>query len=98
MHEFEIEVSVTPPNIIGPIGPLALCALTVSDETKKNIVSSCNSNDHEVTCRCSGGDFFLSSNHRISRLTGKLTFLTVMKNDIRRGSYDCAKLSEKKVF
>lgn len=92
---FDITVSTSPPNLIGPLGPLSFCALTLDKSIR--VKSSCSLTDTELKCSCEGGDFIISSTHRFSRLSGDLTFISVTNDDVYRGRYKCSAV-HKKIF
>ena len=92
-NRFDIQVDLSPPNLIGPRGPLSLCSLTLNNSTK--VKSSCSLSNTELHCTCSGGDYIIGSEHRFSRLSGNLTFISIKKNDIFEGKYQCTPIGKK---
>ena len=92
---FDMTVNTAPLDINGPMGPMGLCYLTLKDETKSRIKFTCEISANELTCFCSGGDFILDSTHQLSRLTGKLTVISNLKNDSWYGEYNCRKIQNK---
>ena len=92
-NRFDVEVDLSPPNLIGPIGPLSLCALTLDKSTK--IEYSCKLSDAALQCKCNGGDYIKESVHTFSRLSGNLTFFSFKKNDVYEGKYKCTPIVKK---
>ena len=96
-QHFDIEVNLNPPDINGPVGPMGSCFLTISKERLKGIKYNCSLGNNDITCSCAGGDYIESSIHVLSRLSGRLQFTSIRKNDIQKGDYAC-KLVEKRLF
>jgi hypothetical protein len=92
-NRFDVEVDLSPPKLIGPIGPLSLCALTLNKSTK--IEYSCTLSDTELQCKCKGGDYINDSIHTFSRLSGNLKFYSIKKNDVYEGNYKCTPIAKK---
>ena len=92
-NRFDIEVDLSPPFLTGPSGPLSLCALTLDKSTKINY--SCTLNKTALQCNCKGGDYIKESVHIFSRLSGNLTFYSILKNDIFEGKYKCTPIAKK---
>jgi hypothetical protein len=90
---FDITIETSPPNLIGPIGPLGFCSLTLNKLSK--VSSSCQLTETELICRCEGGGYIINSIHQFSRLSGNLTFYSFLKNDVREGKYKCSPISRK---
>ena len=100
-HKFDIEINTNPPYLIGPVGPLGSCLLTIDKELQKKIDHTCKVSPNEMVCTCNGGDFYVSSTHRFSRLSGRLTFISVegkrpgRKSSYQQGDYQCSKINKK---
>ena len=95
-HNFDLQVGINPPFLNGPQGPLGMC-IAFDETQRKNIKWSCSINDVQLRCECSGGDYIINATHTLSRISGKLRFTSVLKNDVFYGEYDCKRVS-KKVF
>jgi hypothetical protein len=70
-----------------------LCSLTLQKSTK--VTSSCKLTEMELICSCEGGDYILNSIHRFSRFSGELSFVSLLRNDVFEGKYQCVPLSRK---
>ena len=77
--EFDMTLTTSPLDISGPVGPLGLCHLGVEKEDLRKVRFSCEMGENDLTCNCTGGNFILSSHHRLSRLTGKYTFMSTLE-------------------
>ena len=91
--EFDLKVTTSPPRISGPVGPLGLCHIGIPDDSLRKVQYSCEMSESELSCSCNGGNFIQGSTHRLSRLTGKLTFISTLKNDVWFGNYSCKKVA-----
>jgi hypothetical protein len=96
-HEFDIRVSLNPPDITGPAGPMNYCSLGVSEKKLSQLIFKCSVTDSALTCTCKGGDYILTSSHVLSRLSGTMTFISSLKDDVYFGDYKCRRL-ERKLF
>lgn len=96
-HSFDVRIELSPPNLIGPAGPLNFCSLFIDDRNQSKLKTSCLLRDTELVCDCLGGDYVKASHHRFSRLSGRLTFRAILSDDVYYGDYQCKRI-EKKLF
>lgn len=92
-HSFDIQIETSPPNLIGP-GLLWFCSMEIGT-TDSKATSDCEITETEMKCECQGGTLVTKSLHKFSRLSGDLTFFSVLKDDIFEGRYKCRPIKEK---
>ena len=94
--KFDLRVETSPPNLTMP----AYITACFPDENNiKKYKSSCEIDANKVSCSCTGGLITNSSTVSLSRISGNLTSIKVMKSqkDVIQGDYSCQKI-DKKVF
>jgi len=96
-NAFDVRIELSPPNLISPAGRLNFCSFLFNEKNEVNLKTSCMLRDTELVCECSGGDYVKSSVHKFSRLSGRLTFIAILSDDVYHGDYQCRR-AEKKLF
>ena len=96
---FDIRIETKPADLIGPAGPLSSCLLFLDNKTLQTVKYSCVLSESSLDCTCSGGDYFASSFHSFSRISGSLRFFARRKQggEVLEGRYECSRIN-KKVF
>ena len=89
-ERFDMSASVNPAQIIAPAGILGCLSLNKANE----ITHSCQVNDSQIICECTGGDYATGKAY-LSRTSGQLTIISTHQKRLIVGEYSCKKINKK---
>jgi len=110
--QFEFKLDAEKLSVDGPMVYIGYCGLMSSklnlpepktyEELKKRVELhqyKCRLNESEVSCGCSNGYWYKTSNLTFSRYSGLLDILTIVRGDrLLHGQFLCSKSSNEKLF
>jgi hypothetical protein len=111
-YQFEFKVNTKEPSVDGPQGIISHCELlsnllpepkTHEELKKRNELHQykCRQTESEVSCKCSNGYFYKSSNLTFSRYSGLLSIISSVRDDedavgrLLHGQFLCRKANKK---